>query len=100
MSGNINLSDFTCLMKYSTLMAALFYASLTRFTTRCDYATGNTPARACYYHIAHSTIMSELSGPIIMSATFSKKMCLMKDNESMVFLEYIELILELFCLEL
>ena len=50
--------------------------------------------------LPRGTSMSDLSGPITMSATVSKKMCLIQDDESMVSSEYIELIMKLFCFEL
>ena len=48
--------------------------------------------------LSRGTTTSELSGPISMSTTISKKMFLIKDNESTVSSEYIELIMKLFVL--
>ena len=48
--------------------------------------------------LPHGTYTSEPSGPIPMSAATSNIMWQIKDDEIMVSLEYIEQIMELFCL--
>ena len=85
---------------YGTFGPYIYLSTLLNMlqATLRDHATGNPPSGAIFYLVPHGTSTSEQSGPISMSTMISNIMWLIKDDEITVSSEYVEQIMELFCL--
>ena len=90
--------DFMALLVHTYTSAPYWICSKLCYTMwPCN---GKSPIQSHFLSRAMSTSTSEQSGPISMSTMISNIMWLIKDDEITVSSEYVEQIMELFCLSI